>query len=351
MPELWRIVRPHRTLLAIGFVAMAIESAVTIWEPWPLKLIVDNVLGAKPLPPALASWAVFGTSPLALLNAAVAALLVITAVGALASFVQKYLCTAVGQHITQDLRQTLYRHVQRLSLPFFETRRTGDMIVRLTSDVDAAQDFLSSGLLSIAMDLFTLGGMLAVMLYLDWRFTLLALAVAPLLFLVVHRRTHRIKEAAREVKARESGLASIIQESLASIRIVRAFAREPYEEARLEREGHAAMQATLRARSIKAALPPMVDLIVAAGTAVVMLVLGGTRQRYGAFVGATVYVVVQDYAAQLNPFHWMLLVGGLLMFTVLFLEEGLTSLPRALRRWSRGLYRPAGGASGSGGAR
>jgi len=193
-------------------------------------------------------------------------------VGALASFVQKYLCTAVGQHITQDLRQTLYRHVQRLSLPFFETRRTGDMIVRLTSDVDAAQDFLSSGLLSIAMDLLTLGGMLAVMLYLDWRFTLLALAVTPLLYFVVYRRTHRIKEAAREVKARESGLASIIQESLASIRIVRAFAREPYEEARLEREGHAAMQAALRARSIKAALPPMVDLIVAAGTAVVMLI-------------------------------------------------------------------------------
>ena len=270
--ELWRVVRPHRTLLAIAFVAMAIESAAAIWEPWPLKLIVDNVLGGKPMPPALASLAVFGTSPLAVLNAAVAGLLVITAVGALASFVQKYLCTAVGQHITQDLRQTLYRHVQRLSLPFFETRRTGDMIVRLTSDVDAAQDFLSSGLLSIAMDLLTLGGMLAVMLYLDWRFTLLALAVAPLLFLVVYRRTHRIKEAAREVKTRESGLASIIQESLASIRIVRAFAREPYEEARLEREGHAAMQAALRARSIKAALPPMVDLIVAAGTAVVMLI-------------------------------------------------------------------------------
>ena len=291
MLELWQVVRPHRTLLAIAFGARAIESAAAIWEPWPLKLIVDNVLGGKPMPPALASLAVFGTSPLALLNAAVAGLLVITAAGALASFVQKYLCTAVGQHITQDLRQTLYRHVQRLSLPFFETRRTGDMIVRLTSDVDAAQDFLSSGLLSIAMDLLTLGGMLAVMLYLDWRFTLLALAVAPLLFLVVYRRTHRIKEAAREVKSRESGLASIIQESLASIRIVRAFAREPYEEARLEREGHAAMQAALRARSIKAALPPMVDLVVAAGTAVVMLV-GVRLVLEGSITSGTLIVFV-----------------------------------------------------------
>jgi branched-chain amino acid transport system permease protein len=90
--------------------------------------------------------------------------------------------------------------------------------------------------------------------------------------------------------------------------------------------------------------------VLVSGTAVVMLVLGGARQRYGAFVGATVYVVVQDYAAQLNPFHWMLLVGGLLMFTVLFLEDGLTSLPQALRRWARALYRGPAGTTAAGSA-
>jgi ATP-binding cassette, subfamily B, bacterial len=269
---LWRLVRPYRTLLALAFVAMVIESAATVWEPWPLKLIIDNVLGGKPVPPALADWAIFGTSPLGLLNAAVLALLAITALGAAGAFAQKYLSTAVGQHLTQDLRRALYHHVQGLSLPFFETRRTGDLIVRLTNDVDTAQDFFSTALLSIAMDVLTLGGMLAVMLYLDWRFTLLGLAVAPLLFAVVYRRTHRIKEAAREVKAREGALASIVQESVTAIRTVRAFAREAHEEARLEHEGQAAMRAALRARSIKAALPPMVDLIVAAGTCVVMLV-------------------------------------------------------------------------------
>ena len=122
------------------------------------------------------------------------------------------------------------------------------------------------------MDVLTLGGMLAVMLYLDWRFTLLGLAVAPLLFAVVYRRTHRIRQAAREVKQREGAVASIVQESISAIRTVRAFAREAHEEARLEREGRAAMEAALRARSIKAALPPIVDLLVAAGTCVVMLV-------------------------------------------------------------------------------
>jgi len=265
-------VRPYRALLALAFAAMAVESAATVWEPWPLKLIVDNVLGGKPLPPALARWAVFGTAPLDVLNAAVVALLAITALGAAGSYAQKYLSTAVGERITLDLRQALYHHVQRLSLPFFETRRTGDLIVRLTSDVDTAQDFFSTALLSIAMDVLTLAGMLAVMLYLDWRFTLLGLAVAPLLFAVIYRRTHRIKAAAREVKQREGALASIVQESIAAIRTVRAFGREAHEEARLEREGRAAMDAALRARSIKAALPPIVDLLVAAGTCAVMLV-------------------------------------------------------------------------------
>ena len=269
---LWPLVRPYRALLALAFVAMAIESAATIWEPWPLKLIVDNVLGGKPLPAALAGWAIFGTSPLAILNAAVLALIAITALGAAGSFAQKYLSASVGQRITKDLRQALYHHVQTLSLPFFETRRTGDLIVRVTSDVDAAQSFFSTALLSIAMDVLTLGGMLAVMLYLDWRFTLLGLAVAPLLFAVVHGRTRRIKEAAREARDREGALASIVQESVSAIRTVRAFGREAHEEARLEREGRAAMQAALRARGIKAALPPMVDLIVAGGTCVVMLV-------------------------------------------------------------------------------
>ena len=288
---MWRLVRPYRWLLAAAFAAMAVESAATVWEPWPLKLIVDNVLGGKPLPPAMAQWAVFGTSPLAVLNAAVVALIGITALGAAGAFVQKYLATAVGQHVTQDLRQELFHHVHGLSLPFFETRRTGDMIVRLTSDVDAAQEFYSSALLSIAMDVLTLGGMLTVMLYLDWRFTLLALAVAPLLFAVVYRRTHAIKQAAREVKEREGALASIVQESIAAVRTVRAFAREAHEEARLEREGLAARQAAMRARRIKAALPPAVDLIVAAGTCVVMLV-GVRLVLEGRFTSGTLIVFV-----------------------------------------------------------
>ena len=287
----WRLVRPYWMLLATAFAAMVIETAAGLWEPWPLKLIVDNVLGGKPLSPALARWAVFGTTPLDLLNAAVVAVLAIAALGAGASYVQKYLTTAVGQHVMHDLRQALYHHVHRLSLPFLETRRTGDMVVRLTSDVDAAQDFLSTGLLSATMDVLTLGGMLAIMLYLDWRFTLLSLAVAPLLFAVVYGRTHRIRQAAREVKQRESAVASIVQEAVSAIRTVRAFAREDHEEARLGRESDGVRRAAMRARGIKSSLPPLVDLIVAGGTGIVMLV-GVRLVLAGQFTSGTLIVFV-----------------------------------------------------------
>jgi subfamily B ATP-binding cassette protein MsbA len=291
---LWRIVRPHTALLAVAFAARVVESAAGLWDPWPLKLIVDNVLGGKPLSPGLARWAMFGTAPLDLLNAAVAAVIGIAAIGAVASYVQKSFSTSVGQHVMHDLRLTLYHHAHRLALPYFDNGRTGDMVVRLTSDVDAAQDFFSNGLLGAAMDVLTLGGMLAVMLYLDWRFALLSLAIAPLLFAVVYRRTHRIREAAREVKRRESALASLVEETVAAIRTVRAFAREDHEEARLARESQRAVRAALRARRIKAALPPMVDLLIAGATAAVMfvgvrLVLAGDLTS-GALIVFVVYL-------------------------------------------------------------
>ena len=271
-PGFWRLVRPHRSLLAIAFAAMVVESAASLWEPWPIKLIVDHVIGGAPLPPSIARWALFGLHPLGIMNAAALAVMAIAAIGAAGAYTQKSLATTVGQRVMHDLRGTLYHHLQQQPLPFFDSRRTGDLMVRITSDVDATQEFFSSALLSATMDVLTLAGMVAIMLYLDWRFALLALAVAPLLYLVVSRRTRRIKQAAREVKQHESALASVVQESLSAIRTVRTLAREDHEEARLDRESSAAMHAALQARRLKAALPPLVDLIVAAGTCGVMLV-------------------------------------------------------------------------------
>jgi len=241
-------------------------------EPWPLKVVFDSVVGSKKPPDWLASIAVFffDGSRLALLHLAAISVLLIAGIGAVASYTEKYLTTSVGQVVMHNLRRILYHHIQRLSLSYHDKQRTGDLISRITSDISAIQDFISSGLLGVVVDVLTLAGMLGVMFYLNWGFTLIALSVAPPLFVIVYSFTHRIKQATREVRKKESEIVSVVQEALSSIRVVKAFARERYEEQRLERESLESVEMALRARSIKAKLSPTVDIIVAAGTCLVL---------------------------------------------------------------------------------
>jgi len=265
-----RLLRPYWNWLAIAFGAMLIQAAAELLEPWPLKIIFDYVLGSKPMPAWLSGWMPAGDTPLAVLNVAAVAVIVIAVIGAVGAYTEKYLSTAVAKHVGHDLRRMLYHHVQRLSLAFYEKRQTGDMVVRLTSDIDAAEDLISSAALGIALNSLTLIGMTGVMFYLDWRFSLIGLSVAPFLFVIVYRLTRQIKQAARDVKKKESELASVVQESISSARIVKAFAREDFEEQRLNRKSEENVTLGLKARSIKTRLPPLVDIIVAVGTCLVL---------------------------------------------------------------------------------
>ena len=152
------------------------------------------------MPEWLAEWMPADGQALAVLQMAAAAVIVIALVSAVSSYTEKYLATTVAKRVGYDLRHMLYHHVQRLSLSFYEQRQTGDMVVRLTSDIDATEDLISSAALGIVLNVLTLVGMMSVMFYLDWRFSLIGLSVAPFLFVVVYRFTRRIKKAARAVK-------------------------------------------------------------------------------------------------------------------------------------------------------
>ena len=266
------LLRPHFKLLLIGFLGVIGEGVANLLEPWPLKVVLDNVLRSKPAQGWLNTWilSTFGDSKLGALNFAAAAVLGIAIVGAGCSYVEKYVTTSVGQWVTHDLRRTLYSHIQRLSLAYHDHKQTGDLISRVTGDIDAIQSFIVSGLLDSMINCITLLGMLGVMLYLNWRFTLVALSVAPLLFLVVFSYTRRIKKAAREVRKKEGEIVSVMQEVLSSIHVVKAFAREDYEQKRLEEESLEGVEIGLRARALKAKLAPLVEVIVAVGTCLVL---------------------------------------------------------------------------------
>jgi ATP-binding cassette subfamily B protein len=266
------LLRPHWKTLALAFVAVLGESATDLLEPWPLKIVFDYVLGSKPMPAWMERLVsqIFGANKISVLHFAALSVLCIAVVGAVSAYFEKYLTTTVGQWVMHDLRRALYHHIQRLSLSFHDQKRTGDLINTVTGDIDAIQDFISQALLGVLVNVFTLIGMLGVMFYLNWRFTLIALVVAPALFAVVYSFTRRIKQASRAVRKKEGEVVSVVEEVLSSIRVVKAFAREDYEQQRFERQSLESVETALRARSLKAKLSPLVEIIVAAGTCFVL---------------------------------------------------------------------------------
>jgi ATP-binding cassette subfamily B protein len=279
------LLRPYTKALILGTLAAIGDGVANLLEPWPLKVVLDNVLKSQPAHGWLNRLilSTTGDDKLATLKFVAGAVLVIAIFGAICSYAQKSLTTTVGQRVLHDLRQTLYFKMQRLSLAYHDQARTGDLISRVTGDIDSIQSFITSGLLGALINSLTLVGMVGVMFYINWRFTLIALSVAPVLAVVVYRYTRQIKQASRDVRKKEGEIMSVVQEVLSSMRVVKAFAREDYEQHRLEEESLESVEIALRARGLKAKLPPMVDVIVAVGTCLVLwfgarMVLAGSLE-------------------------------------------------------------------------
>jgi ATP-binding cassette, subfamily B, bacterial len=333
------LVRPRWKALSIALIAALGETATDILEPWPIKIVVDSSLQAQKLPARLDGVVtrLFGHDPYALVNFAVAAVVIIAIAGAVSSYFEKYLTTSVSQWVGHDLRRTLYHHIQRLSLAEHNESRTGDLITRVTSDIETVQDFINSALLGMFVNAMTLIGMIGVMFYLNWRFTLIALSIAPVLFLVVYYYTRRIKKVSRAVRKKESELLSIVQEVLTSIRVVQAFAREDYEQQRFESESLANVEAALEARKVKARLSPVVEILVALGTC---LVLGyGARLALAGQLSAGVLIVFLLYLGKMyKPMRDLskmtdtvskAMVGYARIQEILQIDSSVRDLPRA----------------------
>ncbi|HKT24881.1 MAG TPA: ABC transporter ATP-binding protein [Terriglobales bacterium] len=329
------LLRPHLGALAFGLLAVIGESAANLLEPWPLKIVLDNVFHSKKASGWLEHFvhSVAGDDKLVILKFACLAVLGIAALDAVCSYAEKYITTSVGQWVTHDLRRALYSHLQRLSLAYHDQKRTGDLISTVTSDIDSIQSFITSGLLGVLINLITLVGMIGVMLYMNWRFTLIALSVAPFLFAVVYTYTRRIKKAAREVRKKESEIVSIIEEVLGSIRVVKAFSREDYEVRRLDEESLEGVEIALRARSLKAKLAPIVQIIVAIGTCLVLWFGGRLEVTSGTLVVfimylAKMYKPMQELSKMTDSYS-KALVGYERIQEVLETDKEVKDLPKS----------------------
>ena len=298
------LLKPHTASLIVGFIAVVGEGAANLLEPWPIKIVLDEVLKGKGnhawVMDHLHQW--FGPDRSVALEFACFLVLAIALLDAICTYTEKYLTTSVGQWVTYDLRRTIYSHIQRLSLSFHDEKRTGDLISRVTDDIDNIQSFITQGLLGVLINVITLIGMVGVMLYLNWRFTLIALSVAPALFFVVFTFTSRIKKASRAVRKKEGEITSTVEEVLSSMRVVKAFAREDYEVRRLEHESLEQVEVALRARSLKARLTPIVDVIVAVGTCLVLW-FGANMVLNGSLSAGSLIVFILYLSKMYKPIH------------------------------------------------
>src|SRR5947208_7149202 len=282
----WRcflpILRPHRPALFAAVVAMMLDAALTVMRPWPLKVVIDRVLSHKASRvPFLHSWLDSSAhTPMQILwGACAATFLIALGTGVFTYFFSRTLGN-IGQRFAFDLRCHLFAHLQRLSLRFHDRQPLGDLITRLTSDTTAIQDVLASGVIILGSNGCLLLGMVTIMLWLNWRFALAALSVAPLLFVVVLRYSSRIKVAARQARLSTGLLASLAQETLASIRIVQGLAQEGQRDELFETPGANSLQASLEAVGYQARVAPLIDLLAAIGLILVMY-YGATRVLAG----------------------------------------------------------------------
>jgi ABC-type multidrug transport system fused ATPase/permease subunit len=266
------LLRPYRGWVALILVATGVETAMSLAAPWPLKIVLDNVVDGREPPGWLGAAAGLlpGDGVLRLAAVAAIATVAIAFLSALASYVDNYFTESVGQWIANDLRVRVYDHLEHLSLAYYDTHPTGALLSTISDDIDTIQGFASSSTLSIFIDLLAIAGMLSVMFWLSWDFALVAVAVAPFLLLFVARFRKEVKKATREVRRRQSDLLEVVQQGLESMRVVNAFGRQDVEEKHLADASAEAVKAALKARRVKSLLSPVVAVTVSCCTAFVL---------------------------------------------------------------------------------
>jgi ABC-type multidrug transport system fused ATPase/permease subunit len=252
----WPYAKPYRRWLLVSLVLIAVVPAIETATIWMFKVVVDEVLVPHDFGPLW--WIAL-------------AYLGLTLLAGVASFVDDYLSTWVGERFLLSLRTGFFRHVQGLSLDFFDRRKLGDLISRLTGDIASIETFVLSGVADALSYVFQILFFAAALFYLQWDLALVSLFVAPLFWLSARRFSRLIRHASREKRRRSGSISSVAEESLANIALVQAYNRQDTETERFHRENLGSFRATMASTRLRALFTPLVDLIELAGA---LLVIG-----------------------------------------------------------------------------
>src|SRR5579872_4326100 len=336
---LWKLLpylRPYRWRVAWAFIQIFLVAGFELLKPWPLQIVIDDVLGGK-TPAIVGPVGAFLAlpKPELLLFACLGIVVVNFGAGALTLW-HNYTTIRVGQSMVNDLRGDLYAHLQRQSLAYHGRQRVGDLMYRITADSFAVQTMIMNGILPILSAVILLSGMLVVLFPMDAALTVAALTVVPVLFVLISSFNKKIVSISTEARERESRVYSLVQWTMSAIKIVQAFTREDDEHRRFLGASRESLNWSLRLYSWQTLYSGIVNLTIAAGTALVVYV--GARAVMTGTLSLGQLLVFISYLAQLyTPINqitqsWGLIagarVGARRVFEVLDTEPDLPSGPR-----------------------
>jgi ATP-binding cassette subfamily B protein/subfamily B ATP-binding cassette protein MsbA len=292
-PKVLRYLWPYRYRFLIALSQVFLITAFELLKPWPLKVVIDNVISGEPLAWQFAAgW----SAETLLLSACLALVLIYLLLGGL-HVLNDYITIRIGQMMVNDLRRDLYSHLQRLSLAFHSGRSLGDLLYRVTADTMAIQTLTMNGIFPALLALGLLGGMFVIMAQLDWFLTLLALSVCPVLFFLISFLTERIATAATQARYRESLVYSLVQRTMSAIRVVQAFTKEEEEQRRFLAASEESLAADLRLYTLQSFYMGAVNVGIALGTALVVWI--GARHVLSGILSVGEMVVFMSYLASL----------------------------------------------------
>ena len=307
--EAVRRLRPHLGSLVLAVGGVMLSAAMEVLKPWPLKIVIDNVLRGAPLhaswiPPAFANLA----RP-QMLAAVCAGLVTLYVALAIINVLNNYLTIAIGQRMVNELRAQIFEHLSRLSLSFHRGRSIGDLMVRIAYDTFSIQTIAMNGLFPVLSSLVLLGGMFAVMIRMDAELTLVALAIVPLLFIVIALTSRPIDAAAGSARVKESRLYTVAHRMLAAIQVVQAFTREAESYREFVESSSESLGENLRLYTLQTIYVGAVSVMIAIGTAMVIY-LGALHTLSGRLTIGDLIVFTAYLASLYAPINQMFQTYG-----------------------------------------
>jgi len=287
---------PHfLALFAMGLLA----SLIALLNPVPLKIVVDSVLGGRPLPSFLHALlpGAATRSPAAILLVAIGLLVAVAALGQLQALTSTLLRTYVGERLVLEFRARLVQQVQRLSLSYHDSRGTADSLYRIQHDAPAIQNIMVDGVIPFVAAGVTLVTMIVVTARLDWQLALVALGVTPALLLLSRVYRSHLRTQSRYVKKLETAALAVVHETLGALRVVKAFGQEGRETDRFIRRSSEGMAARIHLAFLEGRFGLLVGLTTAGGVAAVLLI--GVRHVRSGTLTLGELLMVLSYLGQL----------------------------------------------------